>query len=86
MSELSYLSAARYGKDKVRVLRVVRDGAWHNIVEYNVTALVEGEIDVRYVFRPLPSSHCDDDLARMSQLYQSRQLCNRRDRFQYVHS
>uniref|UniRef100_A0A5K1K4U8 Uricase n=1 Tax=Ganoderma boninense TaxID=34458 RepID=A0A5K1K4U8_9APHY len=54
MSELSYLSHARYGKDKVRVLRVVRDGVWHNVVEYNVTALVEGEIDIRYGF-PLSS-------------------------------
>ncbi|KAI0668033.1 uricase [Trametes maxima] len=45
---LSYLSHARYGKDKVRVFRVVRDGAWHNVVEYNVTALVEGNIDVSY--------------------------------------
>ncbi|KAH9850860.1 uricase [Lenzites betulinus] len=45
---LSYLSHARYGKDKVRVFRVVRDGAWHNIVEYNVTALVEGDIEVSY--------------------------------------
>lgn len=47
MSDLSYLSHARYGKDKVRVLRVVREGGWHNIVEYNVTALVEGDIEVR---------------------------------------
>ncbi len=47
------LEAARYGKDKVRVLRVVRgekDGArWHDIVEYNVCALVEGEIGTRCV-------------------------------------
>ena len=28
---------------------MVRDGAWHNVVEYNVTALVEGDIDVRSV-------------------------------------
>lgn len=42
-----FLERARYGKDKVRVLRVVREGAWHQIVEYNVCALVEGEIDVR---------------------------------------
>ncbi|KAL1940968.1 hypothetical protein VTO73DRAFT_7604 [Trametes versicolor] len=48
MSELSYLSHARYGKDKVRVFRVVRDGAWHNVVEYNVTALVEGDIETSY--------------------------------------
>ncbi|KAH9939728.1 uricase [Epithele typhae] len=46
--ELSYLSHARYGKDKVRVLRVVRDGAWHTVVEYNVTALVEGAIETSY--------------------------------------
>ncbi|RDX44681.1 uricase [Lentinus brumalis] len=48
MAEVSYLSHARYGKDKVRVLRVVRDGAWHTIVEYNVTALVEGAIETSY--------------------------------------
>ena len=49
MAEISYLSHARYGKDKVRVLRVVREGTWHNIVEYNVTALVEGDIETRSV-------------------------------------
>lgn len=40
------LSAARYGKDKVRVLRVKResDGV-HYIVEYNVTLLVEGNFE-----------------------------------------
>ena len=51
MSDVSYLSHARYGKDKVRVLRVVRDGPWHTVVEYNVKALVEGDIDVRFVSR-----------------------------------
>ncbi|KAI0808062.1 uricase [Fomes fomentarius] len=45
---MSHLSHARYGKDKIRVFRVVRDGAWHNVVEYNVTALVEGDIDISY--------------------------------------
>ncbi len=46
-----HLVAARYGKDMVRVLRVVRgqDG-WHNLVEYNVCTLVEGDIGVRYEF------------------------------------
>lgn len=43
----SYLSHARYGKDKVRVFRVVREGKFHHVVEYNVTALLEGDIDVR---------------------------------------
>ncbi|KAI0058785.1 uricase [Artomyces pyxidatus] len=40
------LATARYGKDKVRVFRVVRDPASkvHHIVEYNVTALLEGDI------------------------------------------
>lgn len=78
MSELSYLSHARYGKDKVRVLRLVRDGAWHNIVEYNVTALVEGDIDIRYVSL-LDVYHPVDFSDLPSQLYQGRQLCNRRD-------
>ncbi|CAK5269050.1 unnamed protein product [Mycena citricolor] len=47
-SELSFLSHARYGKDKVRVLRVVREGKWHHIVEYNVQALLEGDIETSY--------------------------------------
>ena len=45
-----YLSHARYGKDKVRVFRIVREEKWHTIVEYNVTALLEGDINVRYDF------------------------------------
>ncbi|KAI0312236.1 uricase [Amylostereum chailletii] len=48
-SEPGLLSTARYGKDRIRVFRVVRgDGGVHNIVEYNVTALLEGAIDVSY--------------------------------------
>ena len=45
----SHLAHARYGKDKVRVFRIVREGKWHNVVEYNVCALLEGDIDVRFV-------------------------------------
>ncbi|KAF8442122.1 uricase [Boletus edulis BED1] len=43
------LTTARYGKDKVRVFRVKResDGV-HYIVEYNVSLLIEGDIDVSY--------------------------------------
>ncbi|KAJ3771679.1 uricase [Lentinula raphanica] len=50
MSELTYLSSARYGKDAVRVFRVVRDreGPAHTVVEYNVKVLLEGDIDVSY--------------------------------------
>ncbi|EJF64346.1 tetrahydrobiopterin biosynthesis enzymes-like protein [Dichomitus squalens LYAD-421 SS1] len=44
----SYLSHAHHGKDKVRILPVFRDGAWHSIVECNVTVLVEGDIDISY--------------------------------------
>lgn len=43
----SVLTAARYGKDKIRVCRVVREDKWHHVVEYNVAALVEGDIDLR---------------------------------------
>jgi len=44
------LEAARYGKDKVRVFRVVRDSERkvHDVVEYNVTVLVEGAIETSY--------------------------------------
>ncbi|KDQ58927.1 hypothetical protein JAAARDRAFT_33647 [Jaapia argillacea MUCL 33604] len=47
-AEPGYLSHARYGKDKIRVFRVVREGEWHHVVEYNVTALVEGDIEISY--------------------------------------
>ena len=42
------LTAARYGKDKVRVFRIVRGEKWHDIVEYNVCTLLEGDIATRY--------------------------------------
>jgi urate oxidase len=47
--ELGVLATARYGKDKVRVFRVVRDpeSKVHDVVEYNVTVLVEGAIETR---------------------------------------
>ena len=43
------LAAARYGKDLVRVLRVVRNTEVHDVAEYNVRALVEGTISARCV-------------------------------------
>jgi len=43
----SYLAQARYGKDKVRVLRVVREGKTHHVVEYNVQVLLEGDLETR---------------------------------------
>ncbi|KAL5504045.1 hypothetical protein ACEPAH_8118 [Sanghuangporus vaninii] len=42
------LATSRYGKDKVRVLRVVRGEGWHDIVEYEVRALVEGNFDTSF--------------------------------------
>jgi len=47
--ELGVLATAQYGKDKVRVFRVVRDpvSKVHDVVEYNVTVLVEGAIETR---------------------------------------
>ncbi|KAF8149115.1 uricase [Crassisporium funariophilum] len=47
-SDLGELTAARYGKTKVRVLRVVREGEWHHVVEYSVEALLEGAIATSY--------------------------------------
>ncbi|KXN82111.1 Uricase [Leucoagaricus sp. SymC.cos] len=47
-TELSTLSYAKYGKTAVRVFRIVREGKWHHIVEYNVAALLEGEIETSY--------------------------------------
>lgn len=46
---IGVLASARYGKDKVRVFRVVRDptSKAHDVVEYNVTVLVEGAIETR---------------------------------------
>jgi Uricase len=48
-NEPGLLATARYGKDKVRVFRVVRDSESkvHDVVEYNVTVLVEGAIETR---------------------------------------
>lgn len=42
------LTLARYGKDKVRVFRIVRQADKHEVVEYNVCALVEGKIETSY--------------------------------------
>lgn len=42
------LSSARYGKEKVRVFRVIRKAQWHEVVEYTVSVLLEGEIHSSY--------------------------------------
>lgn len=42
------LANAIYGKDKVRVFRVVRDGPKHDVAEYNVCALLQGDIATSY--------------------------------------
>jgi len=47
-SDLTELTAARYGKTKIRVFRIVRQENWHHIVEYNVETLLEGEISTSY--------------------------------------
>jgi len=45
---MSTLSSATYGKTKVGVFRVVREEERrHVVVEYNVTVLLEGEIETR---------------------------------------
>ncbi|KAG1820834.1 uricase [Suillus subaureus] len=45
---MAVLTSARYGKDLIRVFRVVRDGEFHQVVEYNVTVLLEGDIETSY--------------------------------------
>ncbi|KAF9053931.1 uricase [Hymenopellis radicata] len=45
---MSYLSSARYGKDKIRLFRVVRTPTEHQVVEYTVRLLVEGQIETSY--------------------------------------
>ncbi|KAI6119667.1 uricase [Pisolithus thermaeus] len=42
------LTSARYGKDKIRVFRIVRNGPLHDVVEYNVQVLLEGDIAASY--------------------------------------
>jgi hypothetical protein len=54
------LRSCRYGKDQIRVFRLVRDGDWHNVVEYNVTALLEGNIDTRRVLLGPSKRVCAD--------------------------
>ena len=44
----SELTWSRYGKDKVRIFRIVRDGKIHHVVEYNVCALLEGDVNTSY--------------------------------------
>lgn len=44
----SELTASRYGKDKIRVFRVVREANIQHIVEYNVTSLLEGDVATSY--------------------------------------
>ncbi|KAL7413315.1 hypothetical protein BDY24DRAFT_389646 [Mrakia frigida] len=54
MSEPGFLSSNRYGKDKVRVCRVVRtpasegSPAKQDVVEYVVRALLEGDVEESY--------------------------------------
>jgi len=42
------LTDSRYGKDKIRVFRVVREANIQHVVEYNVTCLLEGDVAVSY--------------------------------------
>jgi len=42
------LGNAIYGKDKVRVFRIVRNGPVHDVAEYNVCALLQGDIETSF--------------------------------------
>jgi len=43
------LEGGRYGKAEVRLLRVTRDGASHDIRDLNVTVTLSGDVDASYV-------------------------------------
>ncbi|CAD6586515.1 MAG: hypothetical protein CYPHOPRED_003596 [Cyphobasidiales sp. Tagirdzhanova-0007] len=42
------LTAARYGKETVRFLRVVREGSYHKVAEYTVRVMIEGQIEAAF--------------------------------------
>ena len=85
-AEPGVLATARYGKDKVRVFRVVRDteSKVHNVVEYNVTVLLEGAMDTRYG-RKLPKCRFDSRAnLPIAKLHPSEQRRRRRDGLECV--
>ena len=42
------LVANRYGKGRVRVMKILRDGATHRIKDLNVKAMLEGDLETSY--------------------------------------
>jgi urate oxidase len=42
------LVAHRYGKSRVRLLKILRDGATHRIKDVNVTVMLEGDLESSY--------------------------------------
>jgi urate oxidase len=42
------LIANRYGKGRVRVLKILRDGSTHRIKDLNVSAMIEGDLETSY--------------------------------------
>ena len=39
------VAAARYGKENIRVYKVMKDGEFQSVVEMTVSVLLEGEIE-----------------------------------------
>jgi hypothetical protein len=71
---MSTLTSARYGKDLVRVFRTVRDPqtGLHTVAEYNIQAMVEGQIETRCGGIKSEASHTYLKLDNHSQLHTSR--------------
>ncbi|CAH7676351.1 hypothetical protein BY996DRAFT_4586091 [Phakopsora pachyrhizi] len=42
------LTSTKYGKEGVRVLRVVKDGDWHQVAEYTISVFLEGNIETSF--------------------------------------
>src|SRR4029077_14908925 len=45
---MTKLVANRYGKGRVRVLKILRDGTTHRLKDLNVTAMLEGDLESSY--------------------------------------
>ncbi|CAG8512687.1 7540_t:CDS:2 [Ambispora leptoticha] len=47
-SDLRYRCSQQYGKDRVRLVKVIRNGDWHEVVELTIRVLLEGNFEKAY--------------------------------------
>ena len=56
------LQSNRYGKDRVRVMRIDRDGEHHTVSELSVKAMIEGDFARAYTHADNSTSICTDTI------------------------